>query len=34
MSTWVPSLAWLSGLRIPCCYGCGVGRQLQLQLDP
>ena len=46
---WVPSLAFLSGLRIRhCrelqwrshtaqiwrCYGRGVGRQLQLQLDP
>ena len=20
--------------QIPCCCGCGVGRQLQLQFDP
>ena len=34
----VQSLALLSGLRILCqiwcCYGCGVGLQLQLQFDP
>ena len=24
--TRVPSLALLSGLRIPCCCGCGAGR--------
>ena len=23
-----------SGLRIPCCCGCGVSQQLQLQFDP
>ena len=28
----VPSLAPLSGLRIQCCCGCGVGQQLPLQL--
>ena len=27
---WVQSLASLSGLRILCCCGCGVGRQLSL----
>ena len=27
-------LASLSGLRIRYCCGCGVGRQLQLRLDP
>ena len=30
----VRSLASLSGLRIWNCCGCGVGRQLQLLLDP
>jgi len=30
----VRSLASLSGLRILRCYSCGVGRRLQLQLDP
>ena len=30
----VPFLALLSGLRIWCCHGCGIGQQLQLQLDP
>ena len=33
MQLWVRYLASLSGLRIPHCCGCGVGRQLQLQLD-
>ena len=26
---WVTDTAW-----IPCCFGCGVGQQLQLQFDP
>ena len=30
----IRSLASISGLRILCCHGCGVGRQLQLQFDP
>ena len=30
----VRSVASLSGLRIWCCYSCGVGRQLQLQFNP
>ena len=27
-------LASVSGLKIKCCYGCGIGWQLQLQFDP
>ena len=30
----VQSLAPLSGLRIWCCCGCGVGWRLQLSFDP
>ena len=30
----VGSLVLLSGLRIWCCYGCGVDQLLQLGLDP
>ena len=30
----LPSLALLSGLRIQCCCGYGVGHQLQLLFDP
>ena len=29
---WVQSLASLSGLRIRCCHGCGVGRRHGLDL--
>ena len=29
-----PILALLSGLGIWHCCGCGIGQQLQLQLDP
>ena len=34
MRTQVRSLALLSGLRIPRCCGCGVGRRLQLLIQP
>ena len=34
MRTQVQSLASLSGLRNPCCRGCGVGQQVQLRSDP
>ena len=34
MRMWVWSLASLSGLKIWCCCGYGVGQQLQLWLDP
>ena len=30
----VQSLASLSGLRIWCCYGCGIGQWLRLQSPP
>ena len=30
----VQSLALISGLRILCCCGCGVGQQLQLLFNP
>ena len=29
------AMVWVAdAARIPCCCGCGVGRQLQLRLDP
>ena len=34
MSMQVRSLALLSGLRILCCYGYGVGQQLQFRFGP
>ena len=33
MRMWVRSLASLSGLKIWCYYGCGVGQQLQFQFN-
>ena len=29
------AMVWVEDTaRIPCCYDCGVGPQLQLQFDP
>ena len=34
LRTQIQSLTLLSGLRIPCCCGCGIGWWLQFPFDP